>query len=102
MLRVEEHLVPEPGLQVALHLWQVKVGARPARDELANYLEEAGGQAMLRVVAAGLREKTPFFELLAAQGLSRRSPLDAFVALFPDVFEIAGSGSSRSLRLRGR
>ena len=73
----------------------------PARDELENYLEGAGGQARLRAVGADLREGTPFFEQLAAQGLSRRAPLDAFVALFPDVFEIVGWGSSRSLRLRG-
>ena len=54
----------------------------------------------MRVVTADLREKTPFFELLADEGLSRKSPLDAFVALYPDVFEIVGSGKSRGLRLR--
>ena len=53
-------------------------------------------------MTADLRDKTPFFELLADEGVSRRAPLDAFVALYPDVFEIVGSGGSRSLRLRSR
>ena len=73
-----------------------------ARDELVTYLELAGGQETVRKLTASLREKSAFFELLADEGLSRRAPLDAFVALYPDVFELTGSGATRSIRLRDR
>ena len=69
------------------------------REELVNVLEALGGEATLRAIAAELRG--PVFEELVAQGLPRAQSLAAFVALYPEVFEIAGSGRTRSLRLRG-
>ena len=39
-LRADEDIVPEPGLEVALHLRQVEIGTRPAREELARIVEE--------------------------------------------------------------
>ena len=40
MLRVEKDLVPEPRLEVALHLWQVKVRPTAARHELPRVVEK--------------------------------------------------------------
>jgi hypothetical protein len=71
-----------------------------ARDELVTYLERAGGRETVRKLTASLREKSAFFELLADEGLSRRNPMDAFVALYPDVFELYGSGQSRGVQLK--
>ena len=67
-----------------------------------TYLERVGGQETVRKLTASLRERSAFFELLADGGLSRRAPLDAFVALYPDVFELTGSGGTRSVRLKDR
>ena len=72
-----------------------------ARDEVVLLLEKAGGQENVRKLASELRGSS-FFNILAGEGLSRKAPMDAFVALFPDVFEFVGSGSARSLRLVGR
>jgi hypothetical protein len=71
-----------------------------ARDELVTYLERAGGRETVRKLSASLREKSAFFELLADEGLSRKNPMDAFVALYPDVFELYGSGQSRGVQLK--
>ena len=85
------------GLSVAAQAKRDALGG--ARAELENYLESVDGQATVRAVGNEMR-KTAFFEDLAREGLSRRNPLDAFVALFPDVFEIYGSGATRGIRLR--
>ena len=66
------------GLSVASQAKRDALG--DARGELENYLESVGGQASLRVVGVEMR-KTEFFEELAREGLSRRTPMDAFVAL---------------------
>ena len=39
-LRVDEHVVPESGLEMALHFRKVEIGARSARQELAGVVEE--------------------------------------------------------------
>jgi hypothetical protein len=84
------------GLSVAGQAKRDALGA--ARYELEKFLEAAGGQATVRFVSSELREKAPaFFEQLAREGLSRQKPLDAFVALFPDVFELYGSGRARGM-----
>ena len=85
------------GLSVASQAKRDALGG--ARAELENYLEAVGGLATFRAVGVEMR-KTAFFEDLAREGLSRASPLDASVALFPDVFEIYGSGATRGIRLR--
>ena len=54
----------------------------------------------MRVVSARLRESTDFVEQLAREGVSRQEPIGAFVALFPDVFELHGSGRDRGIRLK--
>ena len=69
-----------------------------ARDELVTYLERAGGRETVRKLSTSMRERSPFFELLADE--ARRSPMDAFVALYPDVFELYGSGQTRGVQLR--
>ena len=73
---------------------------QPQSEELVNILEELGGEATVRAISTRLRG-SEFFEQLATEGLSRKVPLDAFVALYPEVFEITGSGQTRALRLRG-
>jgi hypothetical protein len=50
-------------------------------------------------VSTSLRE-TNFFDQLASEGVSRKNPMDAFFALFPDVFELYGSGQQRSVQLK--
>ena len=40
LLRADEHVVPQPGLEVALHLGQVEVRARPAGEGLLGVVEE--------------------------------------------------------------
>jgi hypothetical protein len=70
-----------------------------ARDELVIFLERAGGRETVRKLSTSLRE-TDFFEQLASEGVSRKNPMDAFVALYPDVFELYGSGQSRGVQLR--
>jgi len=40
VLGVQEHLIPQAGLQVGLHFGQVKVGPRPARHQLARVVPE--------------------------------------------------------------
>ena len=65
-----------------------------ARAELENYLDAAGGEKTVRATMADLRaQAAAFFEQLAREGLSRLRPLDAFVSLFSDVFELYGSGN---------
>ena len=64
------------------------------RDEVENVLEALGGGASVRAVG-----ETDFFDRLAREGLSRQRPLDAFAALFPEVFQFYGSGAARELRL---
>jgi hypothetical protein len=88
------------GLSVA---GQVKRDAlNSQRSELDNYLEAAGGQAVVRKLIADLRQEVPdFFDKLAREGLSRLKPIDAFVALFPDVFEFYSPGRGRGVKLRG-
>ena len=82
------------GLNVASHAKRDALG--DARAELESYLEAAGGEKTVRAVMADLRTQAPaFFEQLAREGLSRQCPLDAFVALFPDVFEVYGTGNSK-------
>ena len=72
-----------------------------ARDELVIFLERAGGRETVRKLSTSLRE-TDFFDRLASEGVSRKNPMDAFVALFPDVFELYGSGQSRGVQLKDR
>ena len=81
---------------------QAKRGALgAARYELENFLEAVGGQSAVRFVSAELRAKAPaFFEQLGREGLSRQKPIDAFVALFPDGFELYGPGRGRGVRLK--
>ena len=87
------------GLSVASQAKRDALG--PAQYELENFLEAAGGQATARFTISKLRAKAPaFFEQLAREGLSRQKPIDAFVALFPDVFKFYGSGRERSVRLQ--
>ena len=71
-----------------------------ARAELENLLEGLGGQATVGSVSRRLREGKGFFEPLAREGVTRKAPIDAFVALFPDVFELYGSGRGRGVRLK--
>ena len=68
------------------------------RDELDDVLEALGGEASVRAVGARLRQ-TDLFDRLGREGLSRQRPLDAFVAPFPAVFQLYGSGAARGLRL---
>ena len=71
------------------------------RSELENYLEAAGGQAVVRKIIADLRREVPScFDKLAREGLSRLKPIDTFVALFPDVFEFYSSGRGRGVKLK--
>ena len=71
------------------------------RNDMENYLEAAGGQAVVRTLISDLRLEVPgFFEKLAREGLTRQKPIDAFVALLPDVFEVYSSGRGRGVRLR--
>jgi len=70
-----------------------------ARDEVVMLLERLGGRATIRKVSTSLRE-TDFFDLLASEGVSRKNPMDAFFALFPDVFELYGSGQQRGVELK--
>ena len=87
------------GLSVAGQAKRDALGA--ARLELESFLEAAGGEATVRVVMSELRAQAPaVFEQLAREGLSRQKPIDAFVALFPDAFEILGSCRERSVRLK--
>ena len=71
-----------------------------ARDELVRFIERAGGRETVRKLSTSLREQTSFFKLLADEGISRKSPIDAVVALCPDVFELYGSGQLRGVQLR--
>ena len=71
-----------------------------ARDELVRFIEQAGGRETVRKLSTSLREQTSFFKLLADEGISRKSPIDAFVALYPDVFELYGSGQMRGVQLK--
>ena len=74
-----------------------------ARHELESFVTAAGGQATIRVISAKLRAHVPaFFEQLAREGLSSQKPFDSFVAPFPDVFEIYGSGKGRGISLNKR
>jgi hypothetical protein len=70
-----------------------------ARDEVVMLLERLGGRATVRKVSTSLRE-TDFFDQLASEGVSRKNPMDAFFALFPDVFELYGSGQQRGVELK--
>ena len=66
---------------------------------MKNLLEGLGGRASVSFVARRLREEAPeFFEQLAREGVPRQEPMDAFVALFPDAFELYGSGHDRGVR----
>ena len=71
-----------------------------ARDELVRFIERAGGRETVRKLSTSLRERTSFFKLLADEGISRKSPIDAFVALCPDVFELYSSGQMRGAQLK--
>jgi hypothetical protein len=70
-----------------------------ARDELVMLLERLGGRETVRKLSNNLRE-TDFFDRLASEGVSRKNPMDAFFALFPDVFELYGSGQQRGVQLK--
>ena len=71
-----------------------------ARAELENVLEGLGGQATAGSVSRRPRESTDFFEQLAREGVSRQKPIDASVALWPDVFEPYGSSRDRGIKLK--
>ena len=87
------------GLSVAGQAKRDALGA--ARLELESFLEAAGGQATVRLALSELREEAPaVFEQLAREGLARLKPIDAFVVLIPDVFEVYGSGRGRGVRLK--
>ena len=86
------------GLSVAGQTKRDALGG--ARAELENLLEGLGGQATVGSVSRRLRESTGFFEQLAREGVPRKAPVDAFVALWPDVVELYGSGRDRGIKIK--
>src|SRR5581483_2563377 len=68
LLREDEHVVPEPGFQVALHLREIEVRTRAARDLLFRVvekekpeIEERGGDRL------AVDEGVPFVQMPASR-----------------------------------
>ena len=86
------------GRGISLASQAKRTALEPEREALENVLEELGGQGTIRVVNARL--PATFMPRLLAEGVSRNRPFDAFVALFPELFEFYGRGPTRGLKLK--